>query len=168
VPLLGHRLALLSGPWAAPFSNLAHNLFGSKPAAAAAAAAAGQGPTMLLQIGPASVGRQLAAAGVVDVPEDGAAIVFTADPVVVAELLARQVCSSSSSSVATSTSCHSSSTSSMHRQIVRHAPLHHEGGAGGWTAACQQDFGGSSCASRQLISTRSLHSTACVLHQLQR
>jgi hypothetical protein len=121
VPLLGHRLALLTGPWAAPFSNLALNLFGAKPAAAAAAAAAaaGAGATMLLQIGPASMGRQLAAACVVDEPEDGAAMLFTDDPVVVAELLARQVGgSSSSSSVATCTSCHNSSDSMYSRSAV--------------------------------------------------
>jgi hypothetical protein len=46
---------------------------------------------MLLQIGPGSMGQQLAAAGVVDEPCDGAAMVFTADPAIVAELLARQV-----------------------------------------------------------------------------
>jgi hypothetical protein len=118
VPLLGHRLALLTGPWAAHFSNLALNLFGAKPAAAAAA---GAGATMLLQIGPASMGRQLAAAGVVDEPEDGSAMLFTADPVVVAELLARQVggsSGSSSSSVATCTSCHNSSDSIHSRSAV--------------------------------------------------
>jgi hypothetical protein len=123
---------------------------------------------MLLQIGPAGMGRQLAAAGVVDAPEDGAAMLFTADPLVVAELLARQVrgssSSSSSSNVVTSTSCHNSSHS-MCCQSVRGAALHSDIGAADWRTARQQDR-----SLRQLCTLAAgqclLYSAARMLRQL--